>query len=186
MVCARITVGCPVVSTAAWTGLVLGFVSLYLVQAVVGRAVGAVRLSSDVGLVGGPAAVGLLVDAAGRVWVPGSTLAGSLRAHLRAVDERQGTSLETALMGSRPPTNKGDTLTASPLWLLGTRFVPETQEVETEVVGQTAIDRVRGAAAVNSLRLSRTVSSTCARGTQNRNSFARKSTKRSQVLLACK
>jgi uncharacterized membrane protein len=31
------------VSTAAWTGLVLGFVSLYLVQAVVGRAVGAVN-----------------------------------------------------------------------------------------------------------------------------------------------
>jgi MFS family permease len=30
-----------------------------------GRAVGAVRLSSDVGLVGGPAAVGVLVDAAG-------------------------------------------------------------------------------------------------------------------------
>jgi hypothetical protein len=30
-----------------------------------GRAVGAVRLSSDLGLVGGPAAVGVLVDAAG-------------------------------------------------------------------------------------------------------------------------
>jgi CRISPR/Cas system CSM-associated protein Csm3 (group 7 of RAMP superfamily) len=101
----------------------------------------------------------LLLDAAGQPWVPGSALAGSLRAHLREVDEADGTDLETRLMGSRPPAGRHEKTTASRLWLLGSRFRPGGTGLETEVAGQTAIDRVRSAAAATSLRHSRTVSS---------------------------
>ncbi|MFE9187843.1 RAMP superfamily CRISPR-associated protein [Micromonospora haikouensis] len=100
----------------------------------------------------------LLYDANGRPWVPGSALAGSLRAHLRQRDARQGTHLDTTLMGSRPPAHRGDTTDPSRLWFLGTRFTPDPgSDTITEVVGQTAIDRRRGAARPNSLRYSRTV-----------------------------
>ncbi|MDB4872559.1 MAG: hypothetical protein JWL97_3563, partial [Gemmatimonadales bacterium] len=57
----------------------------------------------------------LLTDREGNPWVPASSLAGSLRAHLAAhgSDER--------LMGSRPPEGRADTsLTPSALWLVGT------------------------------------------------------------------
>jgi CRISPR/Cas system CSM-associated protein Csm3 (group 7 of RAMP superfamily) len=98
----------------------------------------------------------LLVDATGQPWVPGSALAGSLRGHLREVDAAAGTDLETRLMGSRPGANESQ---ASPLWLLGSRFTPERNGIpKTEVAGQTAIDRRRGAAAARSLRYSRIVS----------------------------
>jgi CRISPR/Cas system CSM-associated protein Csm3 (group 7 of RAMP superfamily) len=111
----------------------------------------------------------LLTDAAGRPWVPGSALAGSLKAHLRASDTTAGTDRETRLMGSRPPTDRGTETVASRLWLLGARFTPDGDTPDgdpdddpesaaiTEVVGQTAIDRRRGAAAERSLRYSRTV-----------------------------
>jgi CRISPR/Cas system CSM-associated protein Csm3 (group 7 of RAMP superfamily) len=105
----------------------------------------------------------LLIDQDGRPWVPGSSLAGSIRAHLRASDAAAGTDYEVRLMGSRPPTGRGEETTASPLWLLGTRFVVDDGDLRTpavtEVVGQTAIDRVRRSAAEGSLRHSRTVAS---------------------------
>jgi CRISPR/Cas system CSM-associated protein Csm3 (group 7 of RAMP superfamily) len=118
----------------------------------------------------------LLLDTHGHPWVPGSSLAGSLRAHLRAHDAAADGSMETQLMGSPPPAHRDDPATASPLWLLGTRFTPapETGQdtaaatpvnpqpsppTSVETVGQTAIDRHRGAAAVTSLRYSRTVAS---------------------------
>ncbi|GLI00903.1 hypothetical protein Pa4123_61790 [Phytohabitans aurantiacus] len=105
----------------------------------------------------------VLVDLDGRPWVPGSSLAGSLRAHLCAHDAVAGTSLETTLMGSRPPKRRGDPVEASLLWLLGTRFeadsaqTPDDGEAVLETVGQTGIDRRRGAATAGSLRYSRTV-----------------------------
>lgn len=100
----------------------------------------------------------LLHDANGRPWVPGSALAGSLRAHLRQHDARHGTHLDTTLMGSRPPAQRGDPTHPSPLWILGTHFTPDPgSDTSTEVVGQTAVDRHRGAARASSLRYSRTV-----------------------------
>ena len=102
----------------------------------------------------------VLVDHNGCPWVPGSSLAGSLRAHLAAIDQRQGTTLETDLMGARPTQHREDLAAVSPLWVLGTRFTPATApQPLLEVVGQTRIDRRRGAAAAKSLRSSRTVSS---------------------------
>lgn len=103
----------------------------------------------------------LLVDIDGRPWVPGSSLAGSLRAHLAASDVAAGTAWETALMGSRPPTSREHHTAASALWFLGTEFAPDpnASDAVVEVVGQTAIDRERGAAAAGPLRYSRTVSS---------------------------
>ncbi len=111
----------------------------------------------------------LLTDHQGRPWVPGSSLAGSLRAHLRAHDEIAGTTLETHLMGSRPPQHHDDTADPSPLWILGTRFTPDVDPgpstpggehpAAVEIVGQTAIDRTRGAATATTLRYSRAVAS---------------------------
>ncbi len=106
----------------------------------------------------------LLLDADGRPWVPGSSLAGSLRAHLRATDRTRGVAgsagMETALMGSRPPKHPTDDADASRLWLLGTGFVPnDGGETQTEIVCQTRIDRRRGAATATSLRTSRSVAS---------------------------
>ncbi|MEO3747199.1 RAMP superfamily CRISPR-associated protein [Plantactinospora sp. B5E13] len=100
----------------------------------------------------------LLLDADGRPWVPGSALAGSLRAHLRQHDAQHGTEFDTTLMGSRPPIQRGDTTEASPLWILGTHFTPDPASGDlTEIVGQTAVDRRRGAAIPTSLRYSRSV-----------------------------
>jgi CRISPR/Cas system CSM-associated protein Csm3 (group 7 of RAMP superfamily) len=100
----------------------------------------------------------LLLDSDGRPWIPGSALAGSLRAHLRHHDARHGTDLDNTLMGSRPPAHSGDTTDPSPLWILGTRFTPDpASNALTEIIGQTAIDRRRGAASPSTLRYSRTV-----------------------------
>jgi CRISPR/Cas system CSM-associated protein Csm3 (group 7 of RAMP superfamily) len=98
----------------------------------------------------------LLLDAGGRPWVPGSALAGSLRAHLRQADPRA----ETRLMGSRPPRDQAEAAasTVSPLWIVGSIFTPEDADV-TEIAGQTAIDRERGAAAAGPLRFSRLAAS---------------------------
>ncbi|GGL19448.1 RAMP superfamily CRISPR-associated protein [Mangrovihabitans endophyticus] len=95
----------------------------------------------------------LLTDVHGRPWIPGSGLAGSLRAHLR----RHDADLAAELMGSPPPTHGDHELTASDLWILGTRFTPDPEEPLTEIVGQTGIDRARGAATAGSLRHTRTV-----------------------------
>jgi CRISPR/Cas system CSM-associated protein Csm3 (group 7 of RAMP superfamily) len=125
----------------------------------------------------------LLIEPDGRPWVPPSSLAGSLRAHLakRDADER--------LMGSRPPRDgarrPGDPapqLNPSELWVLGTRARRagnkhqgrdavgpgeasesgdsrdgETPAPRTEVVANTAVDPVRGGALPKSLRHSRVV-----------------------------
>ncbi|MDT5024985.1 MAG: hypothetical protein QOE61_1411 [Micromonosporaceae bacterium] len=99
----------------------------------------------------------LLVDAKGAAWVPGSSLAGSLRAHLSNVDALWHTGLESGLMGGRPPQERGEETDASRLWFLGTSFAAHDGAVDTEVVGQTAIDRHRGAATANTLRYSRSV-----------------------------
>ncbi len=101
----------------------------------------------------------VLVDSAEQPWIPGSGLAGSLRSHLRRYPTTDGTTLDTKLMGSRPPQNKGEETEASRLWFLGTQFTPDNGRETAEVVtvGQTAIDRHRSAAAANPLRFSRQV-----------------------------
>ena len=103
----------------------------------------------------------LLLDTQGRPWVPGSTLAGSLRAHLAAAQP----PADTRLMGSRPPHNQADAAssTVSPLWIAGCFFTPQAagspddRAAEVETTGQTAIDRARGSALAGSLRFSRLV-----------------------------
>ena len=106
----------------------------------------------------------ILLDAGGQPWVPGSSLAGSLRAHLAAAQP----SADTRLMGSRPPKDKAeaDESTVSPLWIMGCVFSPEpgadsgeAPATLLEITGQTAIDRSRGAAAAGSLRFSRLAAS---------------------------
>ena len=94
-------------------------------------------------------------DAYGSPYVPASSLAGSLRDHLRRHDQ------DTALMGSRPPTlgdqhpaagdsidGEGDGLTPSRLRLLGT----ELTAGDVFLYQQTAVDRRTGAAADKMLR----------------------------------
>jgi len=123
-----------------------------------GWAVGAVPAGDDV------LDRDLLLDLDGLPWAPGSTLAGSLRAHVADRDPE----LETALFGSRPPAGarQDAELDPSPLWLLGTTFTPSgTTSTSSpgpdcdgglfETVGQTAIDRRRGAARPTMLRTSR-------------------------------
>ncbi|ROO59617.1 CRISPR/Cas system CSM-associated protein Csm3 (group 7 of RAMP superfamily) [Micromonospora sp. Llam0] len=131
-----------------------------------GWAVGAVRRGDDV------IDRDVLVGGDGDPQAPGSALAGSLRAHLA----RQSTvaDLDETLMGPRPPKDRDEAtaLTASRLWLLGTRFVPAGPPADidqaaqppaatgselVEIVGQTAIDPQRRAAATSKLRRSRTV-----------------------------
>lgn len=132
----------------------------------------------------------LLLDADGQPWIPGSALAGSLRAHLANADP----SADIRLMGSRPPRDQAQaaTLTASPLWIVGAMFVPSAPDASEpaesppmsepaalaptasadapprgpdhdgavlETIGQTAIDRRRGAARAGSLRISRLAAS---------------------------
>ena len=123
----------------------------------------------------------ILLDAHGRPWVPGSALAGSLRAHLAGAsppaDER--------LMGSRPPRDQAEASesTVSALWIVGATFTPDRATMAdgvpggedasraeavgaagdpaaaVEIVGQTAIDRKRGAAEAGTLRFSRMAAS---------------------------
>lgn len=116
----------------------------------------------------------LLTDPEGRPWVPPSSLAGSLRAHLAAHD------CDERLMGSRPPGGAGrpsgppPRLTASALSLLGTRARhagdPQVTGTDaggqdasggrppvTAVVANTAVDPGRNAARPQSLRHSRVV-----------------------------
>jgi CRISPR/Cas system CSM-associated protein Csm3 (group 7 of RAMP superfamily) len=101
----------------------------------------------------------ILLDAEGRPWVPGSALAGSLRAHLSQADPPAG----ERMMGSRPPRNRAEAAASvvSPLWIVGSVFTPEDADgrpgapAALEITGQTAIDRERGAAAAGPLRFSR-------------------------------
>lgn len=100
----------------------------------------------------------VLLDARGQPWIPGSSIAGSLRAHLAAASP----AADIRLMGSRPPASQAESAVSavSPLWVLGAVFTPDelspgSAAVALETVGQTAIDRVRGAAAPGSLRFSR-------------------------------
>jgi CRISPR/Cas system CSM-associated protein Csm3 (group 7 of RAMP superfamily) len=101
----------------------------------------------------------ILLDAIGRPWVPGSALAGSLRAHLSQAEP----PADIRLMGSRPPRNQAEAAesTVSPLWITGSVFTPASTSGQSpepaalELTGQTAIDRERGAAAAGPLRFSR-------------------------------
>ncbi len=103
----------------------------------------------------------ILLDAQKRPWVPGSALAGSLRAHLSQADP----PADERLMGSRPPGNQAEAAASvvSPLWIVGSVFTPEGagsrpgEAAALEIAGQTAIDRERGAAAAGPLRFSRMV-----------------------------
>jgi CRISPR/Cas system CSM-associated protein Csm3 (group 7 of RAMP superfamily) len=111
----------------------------------------------------------ILLDASGQPWIPGSAPAGSLRAHLAAAKP----PADVRLMGSRPPASQAESAqsTASPLWVLGAAFSParspaapgddeaQPSQVSIETTGQTAVDRVRGAAAAGSLRFSRLAAS---------------------------
>jgi CRISPR/Cas system CSM-associated protein Csm3 (group 7 of RAMP superfamily) len=109
----------------------------------------------------------LLTDPEGRPWVPPSSLAGSLRAHLATHD------CDERLMGSRPAggaqqaSGQPARLTASALWLLGTRArrkgdarasgAEADRPPGTAVVANTAVDPERQAAVPKSLRHSRVV-----------------------------
>lgn len=101
----------------------------------------------------------ILLDAEGRPWVPGSALAGSLRAHLAQADP----PADERLMGSRPPRNQAEAAASvvSPLWIVGSAFTPDRADARpgnpaaVEITGQTAIDSERGAAAAGPLRFSR-------------------------------
>lgn len=105
----------------------------------------------------------VLLDANGQPWIPGSTLAGSLRAHLAASDP----PADIKLMGARPPRDQAQAaqLEASPLWIVGAIFKPTAPDGQAsgdavvETAGQTAIDRWRGAARPGSLRISRLAAS---------------------------
>lgn len=105
----------------------------------------------------------ILVDASGQPWIPGSALAGSLRAHLAASDP----PADIKLMGARPPRDQAQAarLEASPLWIVGAIFTPAAPDGQAsgdaivETTGQTAIDRQRGAARPGSLRISRLAAS---------------------------
>ena len=66
------------------------------------------------------------------------------------------------LMGSRPPGSQAEAAASavSPLWIAGSVFTPgagspNREAAALETIGQTAIDRVRGAAASGPLRFSR-------------------------------
>ena len=67
----------------------------------------------------------ILLDAEGRPWIPGSALAGSLRAHLSRADP----PADERLMGSRPPRNQAEAAASvvSPLWIVGGVFTPEAR-----------------------------------------------------------
>lgn len=105
----------------------------------------------------------ILLDTAGWPWVPGSSLAGSLRAHLAAA----APPADVRLMGRRPAGTPDADLgsdeedTASPLSIVGCAFSPAdgAPAAELEIAGQTAVDRDRGAAAPGSLRFSRIAAS---------------------------
>lgn len=99
----------------------------------------------------------ILLDAAGRPWIPGSSIAGSLRAHLAAADP----PADDELMGSAPPASRAESAESrvSPLWVVGAVFEPTRSAAaaadDLETTGQTAISRDRGAAAAGTLRVSR-------------------------------
>jgi CRISPR/Cas system CSM-associated protein Csm3 (group 7 of RAMP superfamily) len=99
----------------------------------------------------------ILLDAAGRPWIPGSSIAGSLRAHLAAADP----PADAELMGSRPPASRAESAESrvSPLWIVGAVLAPDrtaaSADDDLETIGQTAISRSRGAAAAGPLRVSR-------------------------------
>jgi CRISPR/Cas system CSM-associated protein Csm3 (group 7 of RAMP superfamily) len=99
----------------------------------------------------------LLSDSSGQPWVPGSSLAGSLRAHLLTQAEA-----DERLMGTRPPENRAasERATVSRLWVLGATFHADGDgPTETSITGQTAVDPERGAAVPKSLRVSRVAES---------------------------
>ncbi|GAB3275252.1 hypothetical protein GCM10027589_00240 [Actinocorallia lasiicapitis] len=114
-----------------------------LIKAVIDAEAGWSIGASDVGA----AAVDkeLLTDPAGRPWIPATSLAGSLRAHLR------DKGLAEKLMGS--PAGAAD-LQPSRLWLLGANILAAPA---TAVISSTAIDPQRKAARAKSLRHARIV-----------------------------
>ena len=101
-------------------------------------------------------------DAAGALMAPASSLAGSLRQHLRARGGGDPSGLVTALMGSEPPAfgrdddaddEQEDDLTPSPIRLLGTELT-QPKNLSSEVSTSTAIDAYRGAAKDKTMRTS--------------------------------
>jgi CRISPR/Cas system CSM-associated protein Csm3 (group 7 of RAMP superfamily) len=105
----------------------------------------------------------LLLDIAGHPWVPPSSVAGSLRAHLagHGADERLMGS-RAPLATTRPQGAPTTTLNPSALWLLGTQTrrpgpPGSPQPPATTVEANTAVDPRRHAARPQSLRHSRVV-----------------------------
>ncbi|MBF6189452.1 MULTISPECIES: RAMP superfamily CRISPR-associated protein [Nocardia] len=84
-------------------------------------------------------------DPAGRVHLPGSTVAGSLRAHCAHIGE---------LAGAFGPAPGAKVRTASPIQVLGTRTRPNGPP---GVRGRTAIDRTRAAARNHTLHSTETL-----------------------------
>lgn len=110
-----------------------------------------IRLETEGGVIGTEAPSGegndlrLRRDPAGVVHLPGTSVAGSLRAHC-------GSDLDD-LFGSRPEERKSspddDDFQPSPIQVLGTRYFPVSDETVQHV--RTAINRKRGAAENNTL-----------------------------------
>lgn len=99
-----------------------------------------------------PEAVDLPIarDPEGNVFVPATSLAGSLRAHLRSL------GIDEELMGSRPPVgSQEEGLEPSAFRLLGTRTTiggAPIMRSSTVTRGHTAIDRERASAGAKTLR----------------------------------
>ncbi|MGJ7908498.1 RAMP superfamily CRISPR-associated protein [Actinopolyspora sp. H202] len=87
----------------------------------------------------------LRTDNKGRPQLPGSTVAGSLRAHCDTRADLAADEHQNDLFGSRPGS---DARTPSPVQVLGTVCRPAG---ETEFRRRTAIDRERGAPATHTL-----------------------------------
>lgn len=113
--------------------------------------VGAGRGSRSAGGGGREVDLPISTDGKGRPHVPTSSVAGSLRAHLRANDA------DEALMGSRRPERRSDESAPSLLRLVGTSLEIDGRPLEATHVEdrqRTAVDPVRGAARTNTLRRS--------------------------------
>ncbi|WP_017975260.1 RAMP superfamily CRISPR-associated protein [Actinopolyspora halophila] len=88
-------------------------------------------------------------DTSGRVHLPGSTVAGSLRAHCEHYEALAPTETRPGLFGQPPSGEKPEQRRASPVGVLGTLLRSAEQPVTS--APRTSIDRQRGAASNKTL-----------------------------------